>query len=705
MQLIKSCKKDNGFSAIGLMIFLAVLAAAATVAVPLLIDAPQVSREQLTRKKMQAIKEAIVGKPDIQPGRYRHSFGFVGDLGILPANLDDLFLQGSYPTYTNAPVNNIRFGWQGPYLDSRQTNSGFYLALIDAWGTPFDYTIDINNNATLSSAGPDQDFPSNGDNISLLILEDEWRTSITGHFYDPHKANLNETELHIYYPDGSANLAEMVLTPTDPHTYNTLTDPVSGSERKIPIGLRYFYAKDIAVTLLATLNGGPVMNVDLIGAEESHESDLFKNSFDNPTDLGPTDDSPLHDFTGSWTISGGDLTSSQGYVAFGYDSWRDYRLETDVTLSTGAKGFGIFYRSNGLEETSGYLFQFNPGLYSPFGDGIELLIRRVHLGDEAYFPPERQILANRIFTRSDFETLFGNQIWTDSIHISITVNAERHIVKINGVPLFDTTDTEPLFLCSGLCGKSGFVTWDGEAAFHHVLVHTIPPLPDGEIVRWPFEEGNGNRFFGSGFLVDGPEQNGIVSRAQRLATGGIYGAAMRLSQTNPVQYLSLPDHNDLDLSSAGTLSCWIYPEENNQERAGLIHKGNLENETDLAYSLEFDNNDQLKFILVNSSGSTFELVSVKKFGNSDTNRWSHILATWDNKGMAIYINGVLNKENIQTVSVRNSNAPLNLGASFTMSIHAQRHNQAFKGRIDEIQLFKQRLTADQINTLYHKYID
>jgi hypothetical protein len=235
-----------------------------------------------------------------------------------------------------------------------------------------------------------------------------------------------------------------------------------------------------------------------------------------------------------------------------------------------------------------------------------------------------------------------------------------------------------------------------------VRVTAIPPFPDEEKVWWSFEEGNGNRFYGSGFLIDGPEQNGFHANATRLALGGVYGASIRLATTNPPQYLTVPDHNDLDLSSKGSLSLWIYPEESNQRSGGLIHKGNLENLSDLAYSLEFHANDRLRLYLVNSSGTAFNLESLKQFGNADRNRWHQIVAVWDHTGMALYINGSLDSQNTTPVVARNSPAPLILGAQFTFSAHNQWRNYPFRGRIDEVHLFNRRLTSAQVLLLYDK---
>ena len=74
-----------------------------------------------TKQEMEVIRTAIVGDPDLKEGGVRTYFGYVGDVGALPANLDAL--------RSNPGVA----GWDGPYLefDFQEDLDAFKR---DAWG-------------------------------------------------------------------------------------------------------------------------------------------------------------------------------------------------------------------------------------------------------------------------------------------------------------------------------------------------------------------------------------------------------------------------------------------------------------------------------------------------------------------------------------------------------------------------------------------
>ncbi|MCX6826592.1 MAG: hypothetical protein NTV06_04905, partial [candidate division Zixibacteria bacterium] len=88
-----------------------------------------------TKEEMLRIKEAIIGDPRLISGGEYVNRGFSGDVGRLPANLEELVRQGSLATYDKF----TRIGWNGPYLDSSKDDDGYYLFLFDAWGDDYAY--------------------------------------------------------------------------------------------------------------------------------------------------------------------------------------------------------------------------------------------------------------------------------------------------------------------------------------------------------------------------------------------------------------------------------------------------------------------------------------------------------------------------------------------------------------------------------------
>ncbi len=84
-------------------------------------------RTEETKAEMDALANAIVGNPEVQNNGVRSDFGYVGDVGTMPANLDGLVTNpGSYTT------------WKGPYIASRFTQMASDYKQ-DAWGVTYTY--------------------------------------------------------------------------------------------------------------------------------------------------------------------------------------------------------------------------------------------------------------------------------------------------------------------------------------------------------------------------------------------------------------------------------------------------------------------------------------------------------------------------------------------------------------------------------------
>ena len=135
--------RKAGFTLLELAVIVAVIAILAAAVTPTVINQLMDTRVSATRDEAQALHEAMVG-----PGGGGTQFGFVGDIGRLPASFQELAEQGSLPAYTTNTVRNIGMGWRGPYINSG-TSTGDYLT--DAFGR--DYTGA--STGQVRSAGPD----------------------------------------------------------------------------------------------------------------------------------------------------------------------------------------------------------------------------------------------------------------------------------------------------------------------------------------------------------------------------------------------------------------------------------------------------------------------------------------------------------------------------------------------------------------------
>ncbi len=165
-------------------------------------------------------------------------------------------------------------------------------------------------------------------------------------------------------------------------------------------------------------------------------------------------------------------------------------------------------------------------------------------------------------------------------------------------------------------------------------------------------------------------------------------------------YITVPDDDSLDLDMADqlTLSTWIkYPTVGSTDR--ILAKGCFDgtNWVDLSYMLNKNNDESVSFS-ISADGVT--IVNLNSGITLRPNLWYHIASTYDGATMSIYINGELVNTGAHTGNVFNGAQELNIGtrrdgpgcASFT---------QYFEGNIDDVAIWKQSLTADEVSQVFH----
>lgn len=142
---------SRGVSLLELVVALAIVALVATLIAPVLAGFVRNNQADATKTQEQQIYAAIFGDPQ------KGTFGFLGDIGRLPATLSELVSQGTLPGFSAAPggvanVGNMGYGWQGPYLRSFVSNTDWTL---DAWGQPFSWSTTGANAGQIVSGGAD----------------------------------------------------------------------------------------------------------------------------------------------------------------------------------------------------------------------------------------------------------------------------------------------------------------------------------------------------------------------------------------------------------------------------------------------------------------------------------------------------------------------------------------------------------------------
>jgi hypothetical protein len=113
------------------------------------------AREKLARTtaSMQRLVTALFGSPN--------SVGYIGDMGGLPASLEELTATGGSPAYSTNHPGSVGMGFNGPYLSRAGSTSS---ALVDAWNSPL-ALVAGSGGVRIRSAGPDRNPTTDADNV------------------------------------------------------------------------------------------------------------------------------------------------------------------------------------------------------------------------------------------------------------------------------------------------------------------------------------------------------------------------------------------------------------------------------------------------------------------------------------------------------------------------------------------------------------
>ena len=161
---------------------------------------------------------------------------------------------------------------------------------------------------------------------------------------------------------------------------------------------------------------------------------LFNTDFSSMAGLNPVQ--------GAWQVVNGVLVPTAGgenRLAFGDKAWTDVKLDVSATLNSG-RGYGVYFRSDGKPNISGYCFQFDPG-YSP----PSFVMRKVVNGVEGSVPIASAPMPSGY---SKYGTSHATTINAVGSHI---------VVQVDGVTVLDFNDS------TFASGSAGLRSWDGNA--------------------------------------------------------------------------------------------------------------------------------------------------------------------------------------------------------------------------------------------------
>lgn len=187
---------SRGFTLIELAIVIIILSILATVATRELSTTVDTAKYEQTKNEMDALASAIRGSEELYESGARTDFGYVGDVGALPPNLDALVQNpGGYAT------------WKGPYIDRGIAVDDFKR---DGWGSYYTY-----QDTMIRSTGSG----SNIDKLFAFTRAELLANGVQGYLTDadrtpPTSAHTNEIRIQLRRPNGTGGIVIDSTQPT-----------------------------------------------------------------------------------------------------------------------------------------------------------------------------------------------------------------------------------------------------------------------------------------------------------------------------------------------------------------------------------------------------------------------------------------------------------------------------------------------------------
>jgi len=178
--------------------------------------------------------------------------------------------------------------------------------------------------------------------------------------------------------------------------------------------------------------------------------------------------------------------------------------------------------------------------------------------------------------------------------------------------------------------------------------------------------------------------------------GAKYGAAWvdrdsgkALSFDGINDYVQINSSVTFDFTNAITVEAWITPNlVNNWSQASII---SAFEGSKYKWKLGLNNIGNVRFDLYSGQADFISTIG----GSVEACNWSHIVGTFDDAGICVYLNGIKVGENNWPYQLQNVNPNLSIGLESV-------NGRYFNGAIDEIRIYNRALNSDEIFYSYSK---
>ena len=227
-----------------------------------------------------------------------------------------------------------------------------------------------------------------------------------------------------------------------------------------------------------------------------------------------------------------------------------------------------------------------------------------------------------------------------------------------------------------------------ETSFDLLFRNSLLVLPD-PVASYRFDESSFDGTSGevtdsSGNNLNGNTFNALNTQDALPAVPGVVGSCRYGEFSGASQYVEVPDNNLLDFQSSFTAAAWI--------KIDSIPPSGLKTilSKDENYEFHVNPSGQINWWWNNSSGSTRQI-------NSSTtvtaDVWPHVAVSYERGNQVIYINGTPSGTSAFNEDLRQNSDPLQIGSDQNFG------GRYFNGDIDEVNIFNQFLTQNQVAEL------